>query len=188
VRIELPCRLANAGAALRPLRHADAAAYARTFRDDPNLGRLLGFEHDLDESAVVERIDRLARRAEEGAAAELAIANPVTDAFWGAVLVHSLAWQHRRCEIGFWLIAAARGRGVGASAVALALSWLFDDLDLLRVEMTTTPENRAVPALARRLGFTEEGVLRSRNVERGQRVDILWFGLLREEWAGGSVS
>ena len=52
--------------------------------------------------------------------------------------------------------------------------------------MTTTPENPAVPALARRLGFTEEGRLRARNVERGQRVDILWFGVLQEEWPGAS--
>ncbi len=50
--------------------------------------------------------------------------------------------------------------------------------------MTTTPENEAVPALARRLGFEQEGILRARNVERGQRVDVLWFGLLREAWPG----
>jgi RimJ/RimL family protein N-acetyltransferase len=25
-------------------------------------------------------------------------------------------------------------------------------------------------------------VLRQRNVERGQRVDVVWFGVLREEW------
>ncbi len=48
--------------------------------------------------------------------------------------------------------------------------------------MTTTPENPSVPALARRLGFAQEGVLRKRNVERGQRVDVVWFGVLREEW------
>ena len=41
-----------------------------------------------------------------------------------------------------------------------------------------------MPALAARLGFTHEGVLRARNVERGRRVDVVWFGLLREEWAG----
>jgi RimJ/RimL family protein N-acetyltransferase len=39
-----------------------------------------------------------------------------------------------------------------------------------------------VAALARRLGFTREGVLRKRNVERGRRVDVVWFGVLREEW------
>jgi RimJ/RimL family protein N-acetyltransferase len=63
------------------------------------------------------------------------------------------------------------------------VSWVLRDLDLLRVEMTTTPENAAVPALARRLGFKQEGILRARNIERGQRVDIVWFGLLREDWA-----
>ena len=100
------------------------------------------------------------------------------------MILHSFDWHSRRCEVGFWVVRAARGRGVGSGAVALAVSWAFDDLDLLRVEMTTTPENQAVPALAARLGFTQEGVLRARNIERGRRVDIVWFGLLREEWAG----
>jgi ribosomal-protein-serine acetyltransferase len=66
--------------------------------------------------------------------------------------------------------------------VTLAISWAFDTYDLLRMEMTTTPDNPAVRALAQRLGFSQEGVLRARNVERGRRVDIVWFGLLREEW------
>ena len=37
-------------------------------------------------------------------------------------------------------------------------------------------------ARGRGLGFRQEGVLRKRNVERGRRVDIVWFGVLREEW------
>lgn len=67
-------------------------------------------------------------------------------------------------------------------ALALILAWLFHDAGLLRVEMTTTPDNEVLPRLARRAGFTQEGILRARNFERGQRVDIVWFGLLREEW------
>jgi RimJ/RimL family protein N-acetyltransferase len=100
------------------------------------------------------------------------------------VILHSFDWPNRRCEVGFWIIPSLRGRGVGSHAVALAVSWAMGSLDLLRVEMTTTPENPAVPALARRLGFTQEGVLRARNIQRGQRVDIIWFGVLREEWPG----
>ena len=98
--------------------------------------------------------------------------------------MHSLHGQHRRGEVGFWVVMGQRRQGVGSRAVALILSWLFDEVGLLRVEMTTTPENQAVPGLARRLGFMQEGILRARNVERGQRVDLLWFGLLREEWPG----
>jgi len=51
------------------------------------------------------------------------------------------------------------------------------------IELTTTPDNAGAIALAERLGFVREGVLRRRVVERGRAVDIVWFGLLREEWA-----
>jgi len=187
MRIELPDRLADAPVALRPMRPEDAAPYAAAFRDDPDLGALLGAEDDPDEESVRERARGQRERAEQGRGAVLAIADPATDAFWGAVTLHSFDWHSRRCEVGFWVVPAVRGRGVGSGAVALALSWAFGDLDLLRVEMTTTPENPAVPGLAARLGFTREGVLRGRNIERGRRVDIVWFGLLREEWTGASA-
>jgi RimJ/RimL family protein N-acetyltransferase len=184
MRIELPDRLADDEVTVRPMRGEDAKAYAAAFDDDTDLGRLLGVEQDPDQQAVRQRVDGQAQRAADGKGVELAIADPATDAFWGSVILHSFDWQNRRCEVGFWVVPSVRGRGVGSRAVTLAVSWALGSLDLLRVEMTTTPGNRAVPALARRLGFTQEGVLRARNIERGQRVDILWFGVLREEWAG----
>jgi [ribosomal protein S5]-alanine N-acetyltransferase len=178
VRIDLPGTLSGDGAALRRLRPDDAPAYVAAFRDDPELGRLLGMEQDPDEASVRERAERLPALAAEGKFVELAIGEP----FAGTVSLHSIDAHHRRCEVGFWLVPGARGRGLGSRAVALAVTWVFGELDMLRVEMTTTPDNAAVFALARRLGFTQEGVLRKRNVERGQRVDVVWFGVLREEW------
>jgi ribosomal-protein-alanine N-acetyltransferase len=172
--VELPERLVGDGFVLRRMRAADAPAYAAAFRDDPQLGRLLGVDEDPDESAARGRVGRLG---------ELAIADPDSDAYWGTILLHSHDERHRRCEIGFWLVPAARGHGIGSAAVACLVSWAMQALDLLRVEMTTTPDNAAVDALARRLGFTREGVLRKRNIERGQRVDVVWYGVLREEWA-----
>ena len=153
---------------------ATRAAYAAAFRDDPELGRLIGTEADPDEA-------RVRQRAIADRRFELAIVDE-DDAFAGMVLLHSLDERHRHCEVGFWLVPAARGNGVATRAVRLVVSWAFEELDLLRVEMTTTPDNAGVFALAERLGFTHEGVLRKRNVERGQRVDVVWFGVLREEW------
>jgi ribosomal-protein-alanine N-acetyltransferase len=178
VRIELPERLEGDDVLLRRLRPDDAAAYVAAFRADPELGRLLGMEQDPGEEAVRERAGRAVETAAEGKYVELAIG----EEFAGTVFLHSFDEHHRRAEVGFWLVPAARGRGLGSCAVACAVTWAFGELDLLRVEMTTTPDNEAVFGLARRLGFTEEGVLRKRNVERGQRVDVVWFGVLREEW------
>jgi len=183
VRIEVRQTLRGERVILRPLRSEDAYGYAAAFVNDPDLGRLLGIEQDPDEQVVRGIVERQAESAEEGKGIELAIADPVSREFWGSLLVHQVNWHHRRCEVGFWLVPDQRRRGIATRAVSVAVSWVFTDLDMVRVEMNTTPENPSVPALARRLGFVQEGIQRSRNLERGQRVDLIWFGLLRDEWA-----
>jgi RimJ/RimL family protein N-acetyltransferase len=166
------------GGVLRPLRDDDVAPYVQAFRDDPSIGVQLGIEEDPDEERLRGRIGRLPERMADGIFAELAIGDP----FAGSLTLHSVDWQNRRAEVGFFVVPGERGRGVATGAVEAALGWAFRDLDLERVEMTTTPDNAAVAALAARLGFTREGVLRARNLERGRRVDVVWFGLLRDEW------
>jgi ribosomal-protein-serine acetyltransferase len=182
MRIEIPEWLSDDAVILRPLRADDARPYAAAFRADPELGPLAGFEDDPDEDWVRQRAEEQPKRAEEGQGLDLAIADPGTGEFWGAMILTRFDWKDRRCEVGFWLVPEVRQRGLGTRSTSLAVSWAFETLDLLRVEMTTTPDNPAVPKLARRLGFSHEGTLRKRAVERGRRVDVLWFGVLREEW------
>jgi RimJ/RimL family protein N-acetyltransferase len=176
--VQPPRRLAGDGVTLRPLREDDAPAYAAAFRDDPELGRLIGVERDPDEAAVRKRI----AESEKRAGFELAIATDESDAFRGVVAVHGVEPEHGRAEVGFWLVPHARGAGLGACAVGLVVDWLFQRAGLRRIEMTTTPDNGGALALARRVGFTQEGVLRQRAIERGRPVDIVWLGLLRDEW------
>lgn len=182
--IAVPPHLTGDGVTLRPPRADDAAALAAAFVADRDLGRLIGVDADPDEAQLRERLGRAGQTAREDRAASLVIADPRTDACWGSLVAHSFDTESRRCEVGFYLIPEARRQGRGTRAVAAALRWLFADLDLLRVEMTTTPDNEAIHRLAARLGFVVEGTMRRRNIERGRRVDIVMFGLLREDWDG----
>jgi RimJ/RimL family protein N-acetyltransferase len=181
--IEPPARLQDGPVALRPPEDRDAPGFVRAFADDPGLGARIGVEEDpADEALVRARFASVRERAAAGRGLELAIASAPDDRFLGSLLFHTFAWRDRRCEVGYWLVPQARGRGLGSRAVALGVGWAFGALDLLRVEMTTTSDNAAVDALARRLGFTREGVLRSRAIERVRPVDIVMYAMLRHEW------
>jgi ribosomal-protein-alanine N-acetyltransferase len=178
VSFTAPALLADDGVTLRPLRPDDAPAFAAAFVDDPELGSLVGFEEDPDEAWFRESFD-----GQERAGFELAVTAGGSDALLGIVIVHHVEVDHGRAEIGFWLAREARGTGLGRRAVTMVVDWLFEHPWVRRLELTTTPANAGALALAERLGFTREGMLRQRVVERGQPVDIVWFGLLRDEWS-----
>jgi RimJ/RimL family protein N-acetyltransferase len=80
------------------------------------------------------------------------------------------------------MAAPARGQGLAPAACRLVVSWLFEALELLRIEIATTAENLPSQRVAQRLGFTAEARQRERDLERGRRVDVIRYGLLREEW------
>jgi [ribosomal protein S5]-alanine N-acetyltransferase len=159
---------------LRPLRPDDVAAYVGAFADDPDLARDRGLERAPDEAAVrswMEVTDDFA---------ELAIAD-AQDALVGSVMLYALDRRHKRAELGYWLVPAARGRGLATRALRLAVHWMFEDLGLERAQLVTTPDNTGSLAVARRLGFVEEGLLRGRDIEEGRRIDVVIYGLLRSD-------
>ena len=58
----------------------------------------------------------------------------------------------------------------------------FGPLGLRRISLHTTVDNVRSRAVARRLGFTEEGVLRDAVAFPGELRDEVVYGLLADEW------
>ena len=178
--IPVPEDLSRDGVHLRRLRARDAAPFAQAFREDPRLGVLIGADEDPTEVAVRRFIARQPRLRARGEFLGLAVTDAGGRPFLGHVMLHTLDFKHRRGEVGYWLVPGARGRGTGRTAVCLLVDWAFARLDLERLEITTTPDNTAARALARSLGFVEEGIMRARNLERGRRVDVVLLARLRK--------
>jgi RimJ/RimL family protein N-acetyltransferase len=87
-------------------------------------------------------------------------------------------------EIGYWVGAELRGRGVATSATRAAAEWAFATVpDLARLQLRADVENVASNRVAEKSGFTREGVLRAQryNERLGRRVDFVMWSLLREE-------
>jgi ribosomal-protein-alanine N-acetyltransferase len=100
----------------------------------------------------------------------------------GTVAARDLSRVQGRVELGYSLSEAYVGRGLGTRAVAMALERLFSMPLLHRVWLGTSGHNLASQGLARKLGFTLEGVMRGHYVINGQRQDQQVWGLLRPEW------
>ena len=101
----------------------------------------------------------------------------------GCVGYHLVSWQHRCTSIGYWLAESEQGRGTMTLAVRALVDHAFGAWELNRVEIAAAVENARSRAVARRLGFTEEG--RRRQVERvGDRYfDHVVHSMLASEWA-----
>lgn len=97
-----------------------------------------------------------------------------------------VSWQdqpHAVAEIGYWVRAEGRRRGVATRAVRLAAKWVFEECGVQRLQLRADVLNTASLRVAERAGFTHEGVLRSIRYSRRQqrRVDFAVFSLLAEE-------
>lgn len=92
----------------------------------------------------------------------------------------------RTGDIGYWIDGAYEGRGLTYTAAAAVLDEAFGRLQLDRVGLHTELGNDRSRALARRLGFVEEGVLRKAIASPAERRDQVAYGLLAAEWARGA--
>jgi RimJ/RimL family protein N-acetyltransferase len=78
--------------------------------------------------------------------------------------------------------AAARGAGVGTTAVYHCLHEAFENLGLAKVWLVVHVHNAPAIVAYTRLGFQVEGVLREEFVLDGERVSALRMGILRREF------
>jgi ribosomal-protein-serine acetyltransferase len=86
-------------------------------------------------------------------------------------------------ELGYWIDAGHEGRGLVTKASRAFLDHAFGVLKLHRVALRAGVENRRSRAVAERLGFREEGVIRDGDrVGGGRYIDMVVYGLLEHEW------
>ena len=105
------------------------------------------------------------------------------DRLLGALGISNFDWTDLTAEIGYWMAADARGRGIGTRATRMLAEWALMSLGLERLELLAHPDNEASQRLAERAGFTREGTLRRYRRRHGVREDLVMFSMLAEDLA-----
>jgi RimJ/RimL family protein N-acetyltransferase len=73
-------------------------------------------------------------------------------------------------------------KGFGTDAMKVILRFAFEELNLRRVAINVFEYNRRAIRSYEKVGFMHEGRARETLYREGQRWDLLFMGLLREEW------
>ncbi|MBW4839711.1 MAG: GNAT family N-acetyltransferase, partial [Paenibacillaceae bacterium] len=74
------------------------------------------------------------------------------------------------------------GRGVISRACREVVRYVFEELELNRIEIRVQPENLKSRKIPENIGFVREGTLRQAEWFIDRFVDKVIYGLLKEEW------
>jgi RimJ/RimL family protein N-acetyltransferase len=146
---------------------------------DPELreaGNLPAFGRD----ELAASLHELPALAETGRLLPLAAVEAASGEVIGAGILHHLDAERRIVEIGYFVLPAARGRGVATTIARLLAEHAFS-LGIARVAAYVNVGNAASERVLERAGFTREGVIRSMPKPDGRRVDKTLFSLLPGE-------
>ena len=106
----------------------------------------------------------------------------VSDGHIGNISLQGISFINRHADFAV-MIGDKRhwGKGVAYLASQAMFSHGFNKLNLERIWCATAAPNKAMRNLAKRLGMVEEGCRRSHLYLNGEWVDMIEFGILRNE-------
>lgn len=111
------------------------------------------------------------------------IAEKDTEAYIGQIDLFKIDWKNRVAEIG---IVIGRkeflGRGIGSEAIRLLQSFAFNEMNLNRLELVVFDFNPRAYRCYIKNGFVEEGRLRKKLYHGGEYHDLIYMGILKEEF------
>jgi RimJ/RimL family protein N-acetyltransferase len=135
-----------------------------------------------------EDMARYVRRAlaaqEQGSVVAFATIDRETGRVIGSTRFGAIARPFRRVEIGWtWVARPWQRTPVNTEAKYLMLRHAFEVEDCIRVEFKTDVLNEKSRSALKRIGATEEGVLRQHVItETGRVRDTIYYSILASEW------
>jgi N-acetyltransferase len=102
----------------------------------------------------------------------------------GATAYYDIQVEHKRLALGYsWYIPEVWGTVINSEAKLLMLEQAFDVFNMNRVELGTDSRNIRSYHAIKKLGATEEGVLRQHMILHDDALtDTILFSILSTEW------
>ncbi|MEN6521450.1 MAG: GNAT family protein [Armatimonadota bacterium] len=171
---------------LRPLAPQDVDFIYRHFSDE-DVCRYLFDAEPLTSIDGAQAIIDFYMSSEKNDRNRWCIINKESNKTIGTCGYHRWDKTNNIAELGYDMERESWGHGYMQEALNAAFKAGFCNTNLNRIEAFTSVENERSIKILKRLGFTEEGIIRDKHYFRGEYYDHYCFSLLRREWTGNCV-
>lgn len=140
-----------------------------------------------DRPSMKQYLDEAFTDYEKGTAFPFVVIDRSSGKIVGSTRFYDFQPRNGSTLLGYtWYSKHQQGNGINVHCKYLMLQYAFEILQLERVELRADLRNERSIAAMRKIGFTQEGILRNHlPVADGTRRDSIIFSALKSEWFGG---
>lgn len=157
--------------------------YMRMWVNDPevtsNLSDIFLYPHTLNATEYFLNSKLEGKSEEKG----FVIAHKETEEYIGQIGLMNIDWRNRVTALGIVIGSESdRGKGYGTEAIRVLQEFVFNNLNLNKLELQLRDYNLRGYSCYLKCGFKEEGRKRQDNYIDGRYTDTIFMGILKSEY------
>ena len=146
---------------------------------DPECNKHFRFDPD---KVTMESVKEFIKKAEKDPVNQHYAITNENDEYLGTISLKNINENDGNAEYAVALRSSVSGKGLGYKATMAVLDIAFNEMKLNRVYLNVWPENERAIALYIKCGFKLEGEFREHVYVRGEYKNLMWYGILRDEY------
>ena len=97
----------------------------------------------------------------------------------GVIGLHYIDLTNKKTSIGYYLAENFQGKGIMTQCTDALIYYIYEELDINRIEIRMSTNNVRSRTILECLGFTQEGILRSNERIQGQFSDSYVYSFVK---------
>jgi len=146
----------------------------------PNVIKHYGISFDSLE-ATKEQMTWFANLEKDETGMWFAVCSLDNKTFYGAGGLNNLSKEHKKAEIGFWLLPDFWGQGIMKEAMPLICDFGFNKLGLHRIEGFVESANVNCKNAMAKLDFQHEGTMKDCEIKNGKYISLDIFSKIKND-------
>lgn len=147
---------------------------------DPEIIKYYGVSYSTLENTKAQ-MQFFADLEKQGTGIWWAVCSSDNKTFYGAGGLNSLSKEHKKAEIGFWLLTEYWGQGIMTEVMPIICDYGFANLNLHRIEGIVETDNLNCKNAMKKLKFKHEGTMRECEIKNGKFISLDIYAKLKNE-------